>query len=421
MTPSGGGPGKLVYDVESQSTAPELRAPYGDSYNINRLERPFDQDMAYNSNVDVLSYTVAGDDVWWYVSLTLIGSDPNSAPGINYGVELDLNHDGFGEYLVLAHPPYTAEWDTLPVQVLQDTNHDTGGLSAEQSDAPMTTDGYDKLIFSGGPGDADPDMAWVRLNAGTNATLQLAFKRSWAGTVFMLGVFADAGLKDPRQLDYVDRFKEADAGSPVRDKPYYPLGALFLVDNVCRQAFGFQPTGFEPQLCPTEPPPTGTPKPTQAVCQPEPPGCPAPSVWNEAACACVQICLSKGTRIDTPQGPMLVEALRPGDSVWTLDDSATRVAAPILLVSRPRVDTAHKMVHVMLDDGRQAWVSPGHPTADGRSFGELLPGDRLDGAQIALLELVPYAWPETYDLLPAGETGYYWANGILMGSTLSQP
>jgi hypothetical protein len=79
------------------------------------------------------------------------------------------------------------------------------------------------------------------------------------------------------------------------------------------------------------------------------------------------------------------------------------------------------MVHVILDDGREAWVSPGHPTADGRSFGELLPGDRLDGAQIALLELVPYAWPETYDLLPAGETGYYWANGILMGSTLSQP
>ncbi len=79
------------------------------------------------------------------------------------------------------------------------------------------------------------------------------------------------------------------------------------------------------------------------------------------------------------------------------------------------------MVHLVLDDGREVWVSPSHPTPDGRRFGELLPGDLLDGARIALLELVSYGLPETYDILPAGDTGFYWANGILMGSTLSQP
>jgi len=36
-------------------------------------------------------------------------------------------------------------------------------------------------------------------------------------------------------LDYVDRIEEAQAGSPVRDKKYYPLGDLYLVDNVCRR------------------------------------------------------------------------------------------------------------------------------------------------------------------------------------------
>ena len=78
----------------------------------------------------------------------------------------------------------------------------------------------------------------------------------------MLGVFSDAGLKDVGKLDYVDRFTEAEAGSPVKDKLYYPLGALFAVDNTCQEAFGFEPTGYEPKLCPRiEPTPVpGTPQ-----------------------------------------------------------------------------------------------------------------------------------------------------------------
>jgi hypothetical protein len=32
--------------------------------------------------------------------------------------------------------------------------------------------------------------------------------------------------------------------------------------------------------------------------------------------------------------------------------------------------------------------------------------------------LVPYAGGRTWDLLPAGATGSYWANGILLASTL---
>ncbi len=303
MTPSSAGSGKVVFDVDSHDTAPELRAPYGDSHDINRLERPFDQDMAYYPDMDIYSYTVASDADWWYVSIALVGKDPNNTTGINYGVELDLDHDGFGDYLVLARPPYAATWDTLPVQIYQDTNHDTGGLSAEKSDAPLSTDGYDKQIFHGGPGDKDPDMAWVRINAAPDATIQVAFKKSWAGTVFMLGVLADAGLKDPQKLDYVDRFQEAEAGSPVKDKQYYPLKALILVDNVCREAFGFKPTGYEPQLCPKEPPPTKAPEPegTPAACEPPPGGCPAPLHWNVGLCKCVgMICLSKGSQIDTP-------------------------------------------------------------------------------------------------------------------------
>jgi hypothetical protein len=48
-------------------------------------------------------------------------------------------------------------------------------------------------------------------------------------------------------------------------------------------------------------------------------------------------------------------------------------------------------------------------------------GVTLDGARITGFEGLAYKGVETYDLLPSGDTGYYWANGILMGSTLKTP
>ncbi len=292
MTPAEPKTGKLLYDVESSGTAPEKRAPYGDSYDINRLERPFAQDMSYISGLDISTFVVSKDNDWWYVSIQLIGIDPNNTPDINYGVELDLDHDGFGDYLIWAHPPYTNQWNAAAVQIYQDQNHNTAGLSVGKTDAPMfPTDGYETLIFDGIAGGKDPDMAWVRVETGTPATVQFAFKQSWSGTVFMLGVIADAGLKDPRKLDYVDRFTIAEAGSPMKENLYYPLKALFLVDNTCREAYGFAPSGFEPRLCPVIVPPTKTPgapsEPgtTPVACQP-PAVMQCPNGWDPVNCRC---------------------------------------------------------------------------------------------------------------------------------------
>jgi len=63
-------------------------------------------------------------------------------------------------------------------------------------------------------------------------------------------------------------------------------------------------------------------------------------------------------------------------------------------------------------------VSAGHPTADGRKVGELKAGDRYDGAVVTSAALVAYTGGATFDVLPAGATGTYWANGVLLGSTL---
>jgi len=132
------------------------------------------------------------------------------------------------------------------------------------------------------------------------------------------------------------------------------------------------------------------------------------------------ICLSENTLIDTPQGTIAVEDLRVGDLVWTMSATGERLPAAILKTVRVAVPANHQIVHVVLNDGRELWASPGHPTTVGQRLGDLKTGDLLDGARVTLLERLPYEGSATYDLLPSGGTGFYWANGILMGSTLIQ-
>jgi hypothetical protein len=130
------------------------------------------------------------------------------------------------------------------------------------------------------------------------------------------------------------------------------------------------------------------------------------------------ICLAARTRIDTPQGAVLVEDIRVGDLVWTLGASGERIAAPVLKVARIPVSAGHTLLHIVLDDGRELWASPGHPTADGRRLIDLHAGAVLDGAHVKLIAPFAYEGPATYDLLPAGPSGAYWADEILMSSTL---
>jgi hypothetical protein len=130
------------------------------------------------------------------------------------------------------------------------------------------------------------------------------------------------------------------------------------------------------------------------------------------------ICLALGTHIATPTGERAVQDLRVDDLVWTIDARGERVAAPLIAVGSVPVPVTHEVVRVVLDDGRILLVSPGHPTADGRRVGDLVAGDALDGVHLFSAERMPYLGGATYDILPAGATGAYWANGIPLGSTL---
>ena len=131
------------------------------------------------------------------------------------------------------------------------------------------------------------------------------------------------------------------------------------------------------------------------------------------------ICLAAGTLIATPHGDVLGTAIRPGMLVWTAGVDGLRIAAAVLKVGSLAVPAGHQMVHLVLADGRELLASPGHRTADGRELGGLAVGDALDGSTVRQWELTPYAGDRTYDLLPAGQTGTYWANGIRLSSTLA--
>jgi hypothetical protein len=132
------------------------------------------------------------------------------------------------------------------------------------------------------------------------------------------------------------------------------------------------------------------------------------------------ICLSRGTLISTPDGTVPVEQLETGMIVWTLDTMGKRIAAPIIKTSSTQAPPSFQVVKLTLNDGRSVTASPGHPTLDMRAWGDYRVGDRLDNSLVVAMERIVYTGGATYDLLPSGMTGLYWANGIPLMSTLAQ-
>lgn len=132
------------------------------------------------------------------------------------------------------------------------------------------------------------------------------------------------------------------------------------------------------------------------------------------------ICLAANTLIDTPSGPIPITQMRVGAPVWTTDTSGRRVPAIVGRTGTGRAPATHLMVRLVLEDGRELLASPGHPAVGGGTVGDLQPGDTYAGASVVSTDRVPYGDGATYDILPSGDTGRYWANGILVGSSLRE-
>lgn len=130
------------------------------------------------------------------------------------------------------------------------------------------------------------------------------------------------------------------------------------------------------------------------------------------------ICLARGTRIDTPDGSIAVQDLRLGDAIWTLDTDGRRVAGTVIALGSTTAPANHHVIRLTLADGRSVTASPGHPLADGREFGSLAIGDRVDGSVVTGLQTILYFESQTFDLVASGATATYFSDGIPLASTL---
>jgi hypothetical protein len=128
------------------------------------------------------------------------------------------------------------------------------------------------------------------------------------------------------------------------------------------------------------------------------------------------MCASPNTLIATPAGERAIAELGLGDLVYSNDHGAI-VAVPIVRIRRNPVHD-HRVVRVVFESGRTLEVSGSHPLGDGRSFEDLRAGSRVGDAGIVSATSIPYQYDATYDILPASETGIYFAAGVPIGSTL---
>jgi hypothetical protein len=240
-------------------------APGGDTFVKDLYERPFNANTmdTYFPYLDIVDTQGFKDDTWGFATITLSDTDANGHLPGKYGVELDLNKDGRGDWLVLASNPSSTDWTTQGVQAWKDTDGDVGGSKPIAADK-SAGDGYESLVFDQGKG-GNVDGAWVRVAPDDPKTVVIAFRLAMIGDPksFAMGAWAgtDSSL-NPALFDFNDHMTHEQAGSPLPSFTLYPLKALSEIDNSCRMAIGFAASANVPGLCLTIQPKGPGPEPT---------------------------------------------------------------------------------------------------------------------------------------------------------------
>ncbi len=278
-------------DYDSSLTAKNKIAAGGDRFTFGRFERPFNANTmdVYFPNLDIVDTFVYQDETWIYGTITLAGLDANNSLTGKYAIELDTDRDGKGDWLIIATNP-SAEWSTLGVQVFEDANNDVGNITAMFADEKAAGDGFEKIIFDQGNGE-DADAAWARISPSDPKTVEISVKRSVVGNPdqYLINMWAGNSLLDPALFDINDHFTHEQAGAADPGlELYYPIKGVSEIDNSCRMAVGFEPTGKEPGLCEIFiPQSVEAPAPTPVPACKAPPYCTGRSYyWNEKTCTC---------------------------------------------------------------------------------------------------------------------------------------
>jgi hypothetical protein len=218
-----------------------------DNWDTNLIERPVSADLkTFYGYLDILSSRFGTDSQWFFGSIEVNeASIPDDGVDMTYFLELDVDQDGRGDYLVAVTNLGldATDWTVEGVRVWEDSDGDVGGLTAVRPDT-STGNGYETLLFDSGRSD-DPDLAWARRLPDTPNQIQFAFKTGMLEGVDSLMWWAGAlrGSFDAGQFDLVDS-QTADA--------------LFEYDNTCGWVFGWE-KGYNFKKCYVPIPPTATP------------------------------------------------------------------------------------------------------------------------------------------------------------------
>jgi hypothetical protein len=241
-------------DPDSSPNANRKLVSAGEKFVRGLFERPFNAETmdTYFPYLDIVDTQGYKDNTWGFATISLSNIDANGALPGNYGVELDLNRDGRGEWLILAANPSSTDWSVQGVQAWTDANGDVGGRTPMSADENQPGDGYEVLVFDQGHGEYT-DEVWVRVSADDPRTIAFAFSLAMLGNPdsYAMGAWAGSEMLDPALFDMNDHMTHMQAGSPLPDLFVYPLKELAEIDNTCRIAIGFVPTGSEPGLCQT--------------------------------------------------------------------------------------------------------------------------------------------------------------------------
>lgn len=267
----------------------------GDRFTFSRFERPFNANSmdVYFSQLDIVNTQVFQDDLWIYANIELKELTASSSASEKYAVEIEDNLDGKGDWLIIGLKPASTEWTVNGVQIFQDSNNDVGldlpTLTDER--AIGTSDGFETKVFDQGQGN-DPDSAWVRISPNNPNVIEFAIKIDAIGSPkkFLIGMWAGTALIDPSAFDINDKFTHEQAGAAdVGLQVFYPIKAVAEIDNSCRMAVGFQPTGGEAGLCSQFIPvvPGGPGGPTSCAAPSDCLGC--GYTWNPQTCTCSQV------------------------------------------------------------------------------------------------------------------------------------
>lgn len=302
VIPPNGLPEKLsgqATDFDSSQILEKKTPIGGDRFTFGRFERPFNANTmdVYFSQLDIVDTNVFQDDIWIFASIKLNELKADSSGPEKYAVEIDDDLNGKGDWLILGLKPQSSDWSVNGVQIYQDTNQDVGAAIALLTDegSVITGDGFETMIFDQGQGN-DPDSAWVRISPNDPNIIEFAIKKSVLGDLsqYMINMWAGTAL-DPAKFDINDQFTHEEAGAADAGLSiFYPIKAVAELDNSCRMAVGFQPTGKELGLCQSY-----IPESVDAPLPPSAGGCQATQTeidacnadasysWNAGSCSCV--------------------------------------------------------------------------------------------------------------------------------------